>query len=216
MPEHVGRDLLDVLGQDEGASGQERVGPGGEREMHRRARRGPEANRGAGPAAGRLARRPDDVEEVAAQRRLQAHLLDGFARGGDLGPRHGRTRRREGPVQVTLENPHFLVAGRVVDVHLHEEAIELRLGQRVGALVLEGVLRRQHQERVGQRVRVSPMVTWRSCMASSSALCTLAGARLISSASTRLAKIGPLRTLNAVGAGRRPASRSRRRAAGRA
>ena len=39
---------------------------------------------------------------------------------------------------------------------------------------------------------VSPIVTWRSCMASSSADCTLAGARLISSASTRFAKIGPL------------------------
>lgn len=36
------------------------------------------------------------------------------------------------------------------------------------------------------------MVTWRSCIASSSALCTLAGARLISSASTKLEKIGPL------------------------
>ncbi len=38
---------------------------------------------------------------------------------------------------------------------------------------------------------VSPMVTCRSCMASSSELCTLAGARLISSARTRLAKMGP-------------------------
>ena len=41
-----------------------------------------------------------------------------------------------------------------------------------------------------------PMVTWRSCMTSSSALCTLAGARLISSASTRLAKTGPSETWN--------------------
>ncbi len=38
---------------------------------------------------------------------------------------------------------------------------------------------------------MSPIVTWRSCMASSSADCTLAGARLISSASTMLAKSGP-------------------------
>ena len=36
------------------------------------------------------------------------------------------------------------------------------------------------------------MVTCRSCIASSSADCTLAGARLISSARTRLAKIGPV------------------------
>ena len=45
---------------------------------------------------------------------------------------------------------------------------------------------------------VSPIVTWRSCIASSSALCTLAGARLISSARTRLAKIGPLRGVNSA------------------
>ncbi len=39
---------------------------------------------------------------------------------------------------------------------------------------------------------VSPaIVTWRSCITSSSALCTLAGARLISSASSRFAKTGP-------------------------
>jgi len=37
----------------------------------------------------------------------------------------------------------------------------------------------------------SPMVTWRSCMASRSALWTFAGARLISSARMRLLNIGP-------------------------
>ena len=40
------------------------------------------------------------------------------------------------------------------------------------------------------------MVTWRSCMASSNALCTFAGARLISSANIKLAKIGPFFTSN--------------------
>jgi len=41
-----------------------------------------------------------------------------------------------------------------------------------------------------------PIVTCCSCIASSSADCTLAGARLISSASTRLAKTGPCSTSN--------------------
>ncbi len=42
--------------------------------------------------------------------------------------------------------------------------------------------------------RVSPsMVTCRSCIASSNALCVFAGARLISSPSTTFAKIGPSR-----------------------
>ena len=44
-------------------------------------------------------------------------------------------------------------AGRVVDEHLHEEAVALRLGQRVHALALDRVLRREHEERRGNRVR---------------------------------------------------------------
>jgi hypothetical protein len=39
-------------------------------------------------------------------------------------------------------------------------------------------------------------VTCRSCIASRSALCTFAGARLISSARMICAKIGPLRVVN--------------------
>ena len=42
------------------------------------------------------------------------------------------------------------------------------------------------------------IVTWRSCIASSSAACVFGGARLISSASRRLAKIGPGRNTNSV------------------
>ena len=38
------------------------------------------------------------------------------------------------------------------DVQLEEEAVELRLGQRVGALHLDRVLRGEHEERLGERV----------------------------------------------------------------
>ena len=41
---------------------------------------------------------------------------------------------------------------RVVDQDLQHEAIELRFGQRVRAFLLDRVLRRQHEERLGQRV----------------------------------------------------------------
>ena len=42
------------------------------------------------------------------------------------------------------------------------------------------------------------MVTWRSCITSSKALCTLAGARLISSANNKLANTGPNTVLNSL------------------
>ena len=48
----------------------------------------------------------------------------------------------------------------------------------------------------GSGVVVSPTVTCRSCIASRSADCTLAGARLISSARTRFANTGPRRATN--------------------
>ena len=44
----------------------------------------------------------------------------------------------------------------------------------------------------------SPIVTCFSCIASRRADCTLAGARLISSAKTKFAKIGPFFTENLV------------------
>ena len=40
-------------------------------------------------------------------------------------------------------------------LQLEEEAIELRLGQRIGPLQLDRVLRRQHEERIRERVRLS-------------------------------------------------------------
>jgi hypothetical protein len=69
-------------------------------------------------------------------------------------------------------------------------------GSGIRALGLDRVLRRHHEERDRERCVSRPIVTWRSCIASSSALCTLAGARLISSARTRFAKTGPSETWN--------------------
>ena len=48
----------------------------------------------------------------------------------------------------------------------------------------------------GTRWVSRPIVTCSSCIASSNALCTLAGARLISSASSRLVNTGPSDTWN--------------------
>ena len=45
---------------------------------------------------------------------------------------------------------HFVRLAGVVDAELEEEAIHLRLGQREGALLLQGVLGGQHEEGIGQ------------------------------------------------------------------
>ena len=46
----------------------------------------------------------------------------------------------------------FLVPVRVVDPDVEHEAVELRLGQRVGALLLDGILGGEHEEGRGQVV----------------------------------------------------------------
>ena len=105
-------------------------------------------------------------------------------------------------------------ARRVADLQLEQEAVELRLGQRVGALVLDRVLRGDDDERVGQRVGPAPSTdTCRSSIASSSAACVFGGVRLISSASSRLVNTGPSRNRNVHSSSRRRSSgRSRRTA----
>jgi hypothetical protein len=63
--------------------------------------------------------------------------------------RHGRADAH--PAQ----DLHLLGRARVPDRDLHEEAIALRLGQRVDALRFDRVLRGQHQERLGHREAVA-------------------------------------------------------------
>ena len=46
----------------------------------------------------------------------------------------------------------LLGAAGIVDLDVQQEAVELRFGQRVGAFLLERVLRGQHEERRGQLV----------------------------------------------------------------
>ena len=79
------------------------------------------------------------------------HALDQFLifhdlRAADLGGDF--PRRRAGGL---AGDAAFLVEGRVLDLDKKHEAIELRLRQRVGALLLDRVLRGQHEERLRQR-----------------------------------------------------------------
>ena len=55
------------------------------------------------------------------------------------------------PVVAISISPLGVEVG-IVDVDLQQEAVELRLGQRIGAFLLQRVLRRQHMKRPRQRV----------------------------------------------------------------
>ncbi len=64
----------------------------------------------------------------------------------------GWTRERWFAGGHGFENGALLDAVRVADDDLHHEAVHLRFGQRIGALLLQRVLRGEHQEWIGQFV----------------------------------------------------------------
>ena len=51
-----------------------------------------------------------------------------------------------------VEDEQFLVLGRVADGHLEQEAVELGLGELIGSLLVDRVLRGEHEKRLGQRI----------------------------------------------------------------
>ena len=84
-----------------------------------------------------------------------------------------------------------VLLGRERDHDLEQEAVELRLGQGIGALHLERVLGGQHEERRLERVALAGDRDLVLLHRLEQADCVFGVARLISSARTRLAKIGP-------------------------
>jgi hypothetical protein len=65
------------------------------------------------------------------------------------------TPRRPRDAGHPLRDHELLLLCRVVDQDLHHEAVDLRFGQRVGALGLDRVLGRHHQKGLGHLVRLA-------------------------------------------------------------
>ena len=156
VAQDLGRDVEDVLGHEEAPAPQHGERPAGR----------DHAERGARAHAER-----DVLRRAAADPTPPGHASP--SRGGprSRAPRGGRTPRRPAPCSasscstestcVGLGRRHahaardlgLLDVRRLLDDDLHQEAVALRLGQRVDALGLDRVLRREHEERVRQRLR---------------------------------------------------------------
>ena len=128
----------------------ERVRLGGAQQHQAGARRGAELH---ALVVARVAQQRDDV---VAQRARRVH-----AAGGVLGRRAPRGGRRPARASSTRSPPSWPASmlglglrRRVAHRQPDHEAVHLRLGQRVGALVLDGVLRREDHERARELVRV--------------------------------------------------------------
>ena len=157
MPQDRFRHGLDVLDGDVGAALQDRAGLGGEDEVLAGAGAGPEADvlldevghRHAGFArsrqAGQLAGVADDVTGRLDLQHEVLHRQDFLGRDDRLDLHLAAAGGR-------LDDAELVGLGRVVDLDVEHEPVLLRLGQRVRSFLLDGVLRGQHEERVGQPV----------------------------------------------------------------
>ncbi|MEA2228902.1 MAG: MoxR-like ATPase, partial [Solirubrobacteraceae bacterium] len=98
------------------------------------------------------ARRGRQLERVADEARVDVDVADARLHRAQLVDRE-QLRELGRRHQRALDDRQLLVVLGVVDEDLEHEAVDLRLRQRVGALRLDRVLRRHHEERVGHPVR---------------------------------------------------------------
>ena len=65
---------------------------------------------------------------------------------------HGAGVRRGGGAAHHFQHLELFIAAGVIHNHLEEEAVQLGFRQLVGAFLLDGVLRGQHEEGIGQGI----------------------------------------------------------------
>ncbi len=151
MTQYLVRDQLDMMRRDELIAIEPGAGARAAGQRDARARRAAEATpaREGAVVALRLARGLDQIDDVAEQFRVQVERSDRPAHGEQLlltEPLGRGDLRMLLFAGVQLQDAEFLVAGRIGDHRLHQEAVELGLGQVVGAFLLDRILGRQHHE----------------------------------------------------------------------
>src|SRR2546428_6177477 len=102
-------------------------------------------------------RRRDDVDHVPFDGGRDVDVLDRGLQGAHLvGRRHPLDRRViRATLPASLEDLDLLFPRRIADVNLQQEPIDLGFRERIGALVLDRILRGDHEERPVQRERLA-------------------------------------------------------------
>ena len=93
-----------------------------------------------------------DVDDVALDLLVHVDVLDHLTGADDVVGLEQTVGLREALGKVGAHDKLLLVLLGVVDDHLEHEAVDLRLGQRIGSLLLYRVLRGHHKERLRQLV----------------------------------------------------------------
>ena len=79
--------------------------------------------------------------------RCDRHAADEALVAKDVGRSQHGLRLRRRPARRAVHDLHLLRFTRVIHEDVHHESIELRLGEWISSLHLDGVLRRQNEER---------------------------------------------------------------------
>jgi len=145
MCEHGNRELMDVVGDAVQSSAKERACSRSARQVHsgargsakRKSRRGSRRNEDCLQVRGE-----GGIDDHAIDFALERHELRWIQNGGHV------LRVIVDPVE---EQPHLDLRGRITNANPDHEAIELLFGQRESTREVLGILRGQHEERIGQR-----------------------------------------------------------------
>lgn len=142
---------LDVVRHHELAAAQQRPRPAATDQGDRRARSGAEGQ--ARPVAGGAGQAHGIVEDLVVDRQVAGDPLQGenvlvLQQRPQVGHVEHVAARGAGHL---AHQGLFLGFGRVIDAQLEHEAVEFGFRQRIGAFLLDRVLRRQHHERLRHR-----------------------------------------------------------------
>ena len=149
MAEHRDRLRLHVVGENVRAPAYRGMGLRRAIQRERRSRTRAEVDAVDAP------RSPHDLDGIPAHRVAHAHGAHLVAQLCDLGRAQDRLERLGTNVggSVDPQNSVLIVRVGVSEIQKEEKSIELGLGQRKGALELHRVLRRDDDERIGERMR---------------------------------------------------------------
>ena len=148
-------DLAQVVEADVEAPGEQRPHLGGQHQALHAARAGAVTHVMAhrvGGAGGLRVGGHDQADGVVLDVRGQRHVAHQALRRQHVGGRGDRLRRLRLALGGAVDDVAEVAERRVVDLQFEQEAVELRLRQRVGAVHFERVLGGQHQERQVQLV----------------------------------------------------------------
>ena len=149
MRERGHGDPLDVLRRDEVAAEERGPAPRELEQRERAARARADLDLAARP------RRGDEIDDVVADRLGHVDLLDRALHRQERLPVDDALELDvvARALETPLEHPPLVLALGIADAEPDHEAVELRFGQRVRPLVLDRVLRRDHEERRLERMR---------------------------------------------------------------